>query len=59
MERRCPNCNIELVKRSMTYVCPRHDIGECTYEPTYFDKADDYAYPKKSEVVEREADTVT
>ncbi|USD62388.1 hypothetical protein J4N45_23755 [Vibrio sp. SCSIO 43140] len=31
MKHYCPHCNTELIERHQTHVCPRHDIGDCTY----------------------------
>lgn len=32
MQRFCPRCKTEMIERINVYVCPRHDIGDCTYD---------------------------
>ncbi|MDF2153832.1 hypothetical protein [Vibrio sp. CAU 1672] len=32
MERYCPICRTEMVDRNRIAVCPRNDIGECSYD---------------------------
>ncbi|MCK6264631.1 hypothetical protein KP803_15225 [Vibrio sp. ZSDE26] len=32
MEKYCPNCHTELISRADVHVCPRHAIGDCTYD---------------------------
>lgn len=32
MNNCCPKCNTEMVARSNILFCPRHDIGECSYD---------------------------
>ncbi|ELA6598529.1 hypothetical protein PY250_17160 [Vibrio alginolyticus] len=39
MKNLCPKCRTEMIERSNVYVCPRNDIGDCTYDA--FELADD------------------
>lgn len=32
MKKYCPNCRTELLNHCNIFVCPRNDIGECTYD---------------------------
>lgn len=32
MKTRCPICNTEMLERSNIHVCPRNDIGDCSYD---------------------------
>ncbi|WP_295893480.1 hypothetical protein [uncultured Vibrio sp.] len=32
MEKYCPHCMTELVDRANVHICPRHAIGECSYD---------------------------
>ncbi len=56
MERYCPNCHTQLMERSLTYICPRHEIGECTYEPAYPEKVQQRNCHNKRQATEREAE---
>lgn len=38
MQRFCPRCKTEMIERLNVYVCPRNDIGDCTYDA--FDSTD-------------------
>lgn len=50
MELYCPNCKTELIERSKNYVCPRHQIGECTYEPCHLDEGHQSKHYKSRKV---------
>jgi hypothetical protein len=40
----CPECHIELIERSSERVCPRQQIGECTYtDPEQGEEAETHA----------------
>ncbi|CAH0537633.1 hypothetical protein [Vibrio marisflavi] len=59
MERFCPNCHTQLVERSTAYICPRHEIGECTYEPAYPEKVQHQCQKKRATAQhQREAEAV-
>lgn len=32
MKTHCPICHTEMLERSNLHVCPRNDIGDCTYD---------------------------
>ena len=32
MDRYCPNCGIEMIDKNQVSICPRNDIGECSYD---------------------------
>ena len=32
MKKYCPNCRTELIDHCNRFVCPRNEIGECTYD---------------------------
>ena len=32
MKPLCPICHTEMLERSNIHVCPRNDIGDCTYD---------------------------
>lgn len=32
MKKLCPICQTEMLERSNTHVCPRNDIGDCSYD---------------------------
>lgn len=32
MDRYCPNCGIEMIDKNHVSICPRNDIGECSYD---------------------------
>jgi len=32
MKQRCPICHTEMLERSNIHVCPRNDIGDCSYD---------------------------
>ena len=56
MELYCPNCKTELIVRHQQCTCPRHQIGECTYQP--FELAEIYdipLYTPKATALEQEA----
>ncbi|MDE1222390.1 hypothetical protein MCT05_16590 [Vibrio aestuarianus] len=32
MKKLCPICQTEMLERSNMHVCPRNDIGDCSYD---------------------------
>ncbi|WP_114787558.1 hypothetical protein [Vibrio tetraodonis] len=32
MSKYCPNCGIEMIDKNQVSICPRNDIGECSYD---------------------------
>jgi protein PhnA len=32
MKKLCPNCRTEMIERSNIHVCPRNEIGDCSYD---------------------------
>ena len=56
MELYCPNCKTELIVRNQQCTCPRHQIGECTYEPFDLNEVYDIPpYKQKAAALEQEA----
>ncbi len=37
MDRTCPMCNTPMIERSTEHVCPRNDIGDCSYDPNAYE----------------------
>lgn len=35
MDRTCPMCNTPMIERNTEHVCPRNEIGDCSYDPYY------------------------
>ncbi|MGY3569510.1 hypothetical protein [Vibrio paucivorans] len=54
MEKYCPNCHTELVDRANVHICPRHAIGDCTYDAyqLYLDTLADHPYPEENKSLE-------
>ncbi len=46
MTKLCPKCHTEMIERSNSYICPRNDIGDCTYDAFEFTD-DDSPYTLK------------
>ncbi|PFG57941.1 phosphonoacetate hydrolase [Vibrio sp. ES.051] len=36
MKKLCPKCHTEMIERSNVYICPRNDIGDCSYDAFEF-----------------------
>ncbi|MET2949820.1 hypothetical protein ABXV18_17065 [Vibrio owensii] len=36
MKKLCPICQTEMVERSNIHVCPRNEIGDCSYDALNF-----------------------
>ncbi|MCW8345690.1 hypothetical protein MD535_06660 [Vibrio sp. ZSDZ65] len=37
MDRTCPMCSTPMITRDAEAICPRHQIGDCSYAPNLHD----------------------